>query len=146
MKDKKKPARPRRTPHKGMGESELAYRMGATDGRSWAVPFAAPEEMERLARAAAGKPERLFKRRLRPGHIATDLSQLILGERGTPAAVEAFWNDGLDEPNGLRVIEDLRYTKGFVQGVVDGWKEYKEWVERMGDAYLPGSHKTSAWE
>src|SRR5262249_10211628 len=146
MSAKKKPDRPRRTVHKGLGVSEWVFRSGVLDGRFWALQFATPEEMARVAKAAGRDPDRLFKRRLRPGHIAADLYELILGERGTPAEVEAFWNHGLDEPDGLTVIEDLRYTKGFVRGIVDGWKEYQEWVERMGDAYVPGSHKTSMWE
>src|SRR5262249_35214728 len=104
MKNKKKPARPRRTLHKGMGVTELVYRTGVMDGRFWAGQFATREEMARVAKAAGRNPERLFKTRLRSGHIATDLYQLILGERGTPAEVEAFWNHGLDEPDGLTVV------------------------------------------
>src|SRR5262249_34886152 len=103
MSNKKKPDRPRRTVHKGIGVSEMMRKMGVIDGRFWAVQFATPEEMARVARAAGRNPERLFKKRLRPGHIATDLYQLLLGEPGTPAEVEAFWNHGLDEPDGLTV-------------------------------------------
>ncbi|HJZ59587.1 MAG TPA: hypothetical protein VKE74_31875 [Gemmataceae bacterium] len=126
MKNKKKPERPRRTVHKGIGVTEMMSKMGTMDGRFWALQFATPEEMSRVSKAAGRNPERLFKTRLRPGHIAMDLYQLILGERGTPAEVEAFWNHGLDEPDGLIVIEDTRYAKAFIQGILDNWSRYKD--------------------
>ncbi|HJZ53995.1 MAG TPA: hypothetical protein VKE74_03515 [Gemmataceae bacterium] len=146
MKNKKKPARPRRTFHKGIGVTELVYRTGVMDGRFWAGQFATREEMARVAKAAGRNPDRLFKKRLRSGHIATDLYELLLGERGTPAEVEQFWNDGLDEPDGLTVVEDPRYAKGFVRGVLDGWNEYRDRVDRMGGTSLPGGDNTSTWE